>query len=91
MIKKNNVLSFLMIMLISWGILSANQRVVVVEGVLHYGVTNMPGAVPRTSTYALSNATLPYLVKLADQGVLEAIRNDVALAKGVNTFKGQIT
>lgn len=63
----------------------------VVEGVLHYGVTNMPGAVPRTSTYALSNATLPYMMKLADHGVHEALRFDPALAKGVNTFHGKLT
>jgi alanine dehydrogenase len=63
----------------------------VVEGVLHYGVTNMPGAVPRTSTYALSNATLPYVMKLAEQGVTDAVRNDPALAKGVNIFGGKVT
>lgn len=63
----------------------------VVEGVLHYGVSNMPGAVPRTSTYALSNATLPYVMKLAEEGVLDAVRKDPALAKGVNTYNGKIT
>ncbi|MFH1672781.1 MAG: alanine dehydrogenase [Pseudomonadota bacterium] len=63
----------------------------VVEGVIHYGVTNMPGAVPRTSTYALSNATLPYMMKLADHGVHEALRAEPALAKGVNTFHGKLT
>jgi len=68
-----------------------SDPVYVVDGVLHYGVTNIPGAVPRTSTYALSNATLPYLVKLADQGISEAIRNDPALAKGVNIYKGKVT
>jgi alanine dehydrogenase len=62
-----------------------------VDGVLHYCVANMPGAVPRTSTYALSNATLPYMVKLAQMGVVDAIRNDTALAKGVNTYKGAVT
>jgi alanine dehydrogenase len=61
------------------------------EGVLHYGVTNMPGAVPRTSTYALSSATLPYIVRLADNGILEAIRMGTSLAKGVNIHKGKIT
>jgi alanine dehydrogenase len=61
------------------------------EGVVHYGVTNMPGAVPRTSTYALSNATLPYLMKLANHGVIEAVQKDEALAKGVNTYMGKIT
>ena len=61
------------------------------DGVLHYGVTNMPGAVPRTSTYALSNVTLPYLMKLAEEGISEAIRNDAALAKGVNVYNGKVT
>jgi len=61
------------------------------EGVLHYGVTNMPGAVPRTSTYALSNATLPYMVKLANMGAETAIQANPALAKGVNSYKGKIT
>jgi alanine dehydrogenase len=62
-----------------------------VDGVLHYCVANMPGAVPRTSTYALSNATLPYVVKLAGMGAEAAIRADSALARGVNTCKGKIT
>ncbi len=63
----------------------------VVDGILHYGVTNMPGAVPRTSTYALSNATLQYVMKLAEEGVLDAVRNDPALARGVNVYRGKIT
>jgi alanine dehydrogenase len=63
----------------------------VVDGILHYGVSNMPGAVPRTSTYALSNAILPYLMQLAEQGVLNALRNDPALAKGVNVYQGKVT
>jgi len=62
-----------------------------VDGVIHYGVTNMPGAVPRTSTYALSNATLPYIIKMAAQSVVDALRGDPALRKGVNTHKGKIT
>ncbi|HEV7682957.1 MAG TPA: alanine dehydrogenase [Pyrinomonadaceae bacterium] len=62
-----------------------------VEGVLHYCVANMPGAVPRTSTFALTNATLPYALKLANQGFLEAISNDVGLKAGVNTFAGHCT
>jgi alanine dehydrogenase len=62
-----------------------------VDGVVHYCVANMPGAVPRTSTYALSNATLPYVVKLANMGVEAAIRADVGLAKGVNTYKSKVT
>jgi len=63
----------------------------VIDGIVHYGVTNMPGAVPRTSTYALSNATLPYLMKLAGQGLLDALRNSPGLTKGVNVFQGKIT
>jgi alanine dehydrogenase len=62
-----------------------------VDGVIHYCVTNMPGAVPRTSTYALSNVTLPYAQKLADQGFDAAVRSDAALAKGVNAYAGRIT
>lgn len=62
-----------------------------VDGVVHYCVANMPGAVPRTSTYALSNATLPYAVRLANMGAEAAVRADPALAKGVNTHKGKIT
>jgi alanine dehydrogenase len=62
-----------------------------VDGVIHYCVANMPGAVPRTSTYALSNATLPYIAKLADLGVEKAVQTDPALAKGVNICRGQVT
>ncbi|MBL7184412.1 MAG: alanine dehydrogenase [Anaerolineae bacterium] len=61
------------------------------EGVIHYCVTNMPGAVPRTSTYALTNATLPYALRLANLGFVEAVKNDAALAKGVNVYKGNVT
>jgi len=69
---------------------SHSDPVYLVDGVIHYCVTNMPGAVPRTSTYALSNATLPYVVRLANHGFAEAQR-DLALAKGVNTYAGHIT
>lgn len=62
-----------------------------VEGVLHYCVANMPGAVPRTSTFALTNATLPYALKLANQGFLEAIRSDSGLKAGVNSYAGHCT
>lgn len=62
----------------------------VVDGVVHYCVTNMPGAVPRTSTFALSNVTLPYGVYLAEHGI-EAFRKDPVLAKGVNVYDGKIT
>lgn len=68
-----------------------SQPTFLVDGVVHYGVTNMPGAVPRTSTYALSNATLPYAVLLADEGFPGAIRRNRALARGVNTYRGYIT
>jgi alanine dehydrogenase len=62
-----------------------------VEGVLHYCVANMPGAVPRTSTFALTNATLPYALKLANKGFLQAIASDPGLKEGVNTFAGECT
>ncbi|MDR3641066.1 MAG: alanine dehydrogenase [Humidesulfovibrio sp.] len=62
----------------------------VVDGVVHYGVANMPGAVPRTSTFALVNQTLPYAIKLAAKGV-DALREDPALALGLNTYKGKLT
>ncbi|MGH9944214.1 MAG: alanine dehydrogenase [Pyrinomonadaceae bacterium] len=62
-----------------------------VEGVLHYCVANMPGAVPRTSTFALTNATLPYALKLANRGFLEAISSDEGLKEGVNTYAGKLT
>jgi alanine dehydrogenase len=62
-----------------------------VSGVTHYCVANMPGAVPRTSTYALSNATLSYVVRLANQGIAPALRQDLGLAKGLNTYRGHVT
>jgi alanine dehydrogenase len=62
-----------------------------VEGVLHYCVANMPGAVPRTSTFALTNATLPYALKLANKGFVEAINSDPGLKEGVNTYAGYVT
>ncbi len=68
-----------------------SDPIIMVDGVILYCVANMPGAVPRTSTYALSNATLPYAVKLANLGAEAAVRADPALAKGVNTYKGKIT
>lgn len=61
-----------------------------VDGVIHYAVTNMPAAVPYTGTRALSNVTLPYVAALAERGIA-AIREDPALARGVNTFRGQVT
>ncbi len=65
--------------------------VYVEEGVIHYCVTNMPGAVPNTSTFALTNATLPYLLKIAKLGVEEAAKSDNAICKGINTYKGMLT
>lgn len=62
-----------------------------VEGVLHYCVANMPGAVPRTSTFALTNATLPYALKLANKGFIDAINSDPGLKEGVNTYAGRLT
>jgi alanine dehydrogenase len=61
-----------------------------VSGVVHYGVTNMPALVPRTSTFALTNATLPYALELADRGVRAAVRTNPALAKGVNVCRGSL-
>jgi alanine dehydrogenase len=65
--------------------------VYVVEGVTHYCVANMPGAVPVTSTKALTNATLPYVEAIADHGLAEAVARDPALAKGVNVLDGKVT
>jgi alanine dehydrogenase len=62
----------------------------VVHDVVHYCVGNMPGAVPHTSTYALTNATMPYVISLADKGLQGAVRDDPALAKGVNVHKGSV-
>ncbi len=62
-----------------------------VDGVIHYCVTNMPGAVPRTSTFALSNVTLPYALELADLGLEAAARKDPVLAKGINILNGAVT
>jgi alanine dehydrogenase len=63
----------------------------VVDGVIHYCVANMPGAVPRTSTFALTNATLPYVRALADLGWQAAFRRDAGLAAGLNVHAGNIT
>jgi alanine dehydrogenase len=62
-----------------------------VDDVVHYAVGNMPGAVPRTSTYALTNVTLPYVLAIASAGAEGAIRNDPALSLGVNTWDGSLT
>lgn len=69
---------------------SHSDPVFEVDGVIHYCVTNMPGAVPRTSTLALSNVTLPYGITIADRGFDDAIRSDPDLAKGVNVLDGHV-
>jgi alanine dehydrogenase len=63
----------------------------VVDGVVHYCVTNMPGAVPHTSTLALTNSTFPYLLRLANLGAREALKQDAGLADGLNTWLGTLT
>ncbi|HVC47868.1 MAG TPA: alanine dehydrogenase [Terracidiphilus sp.] len=63
----------------------------VVDGVVHYCVTNMPGAVPHTSTLALTNSTFPYLMRLANHGAREALKQDAGLAAGLNTWMGALT
>jgi alanine dehydrogenase len=63
----------------------------VVHDVVHYCVGNMPGAVPNTSTYALTNVTLPYAISIAEAGLEHALRNDPALALGLNTHAGSLT
>ena len=61
------------------------------HGVVHYSVPNMPGAVPRTSTFALSNATMPYALQIANKGAEAAMRDNAALLKGLNVYKGKMT
>ena len=68
-----------------------SEPVYVVDGVTHYCVANMPGAVPITSTKALTNATLPYVEEIADYGLAEAVGRDLALARGVNVVGGRVT
>ena len=63
----------------------------VVDGIIHYGVANMPGGVPRTSTLALTNATFPYALTLASKGWKRALREDAALLKGLNVAEGKVT
>jgi len=68
-----------------------DQPTYIVEHIVHYGVTNMPGAVGRTSTFALTNATLPYALQLADLGYQKACRLDPGLAEGINIERGKVT
>ncbi|MDW8050858.1 MAG: alanine dehydrogenase [Armatimonadota bacterium] len=63
----------------------------IVDGIVHYAVSNMPGAVARTSTYALTNATMPYVLRLAERGWQEACREDSALRHGLNIVQGKVT
>lgn len=63
----------------------------IVDGVVHYCVSNMPGAVPRTSTFALNNATLPFVLALANHGFKQAMRQDPHLLNGLNVYKGRLT
>jgi alanine dehydrogenase len=68
-----------------------NEPVYEAYGVLHYAVGNMPGAVPYTSTYALTNATLPYVLEVALRGAAGAVHAEPSLASGVNTAAGHVT
>jgi alanine dehydrogenase len=68
-----------------------DEPVYTVEGVIHYCVANMPGAVPITSTRALTNVTLPYIEAIADHGTIDAVRRDAELARGVNILGGHVT
>ncbi len=68
-----------------------SEPVYEVDGVLHYCVSNMPAAVPRTSTFALTNATFPYLIELANKGLEQACLDHPAIAEGVNTYQGHLT
>ena len=68
-----------------------SEPVYTVDGVVHYCVTNMPGAMPRTSTFALTNATVPYIRKIASLGMKNAILENPFLKDGVNVYKGQVT
>jgi alanine dehydrogenase len=68
-----------------------DQPVFKVDNVIHYCVTNMPGAVPRTATFALTNVTLSYALKIANQGLKAAVDSDPALAKGINVYRNHVT
>lgn len=72
-------------------ITSHDEPIFVKHGVLHYTVPNMPGAVPRTSTTGLTNATVPYILEIANKGYEQAIKDNEALRKGVNTMQGNVT
>lgn len=69
---------------------SHSNPVFEIDGVIHYGVTNMPGAVPRTSTFALTNATLPFAIEIAEKGIEQAAQDSQALMEGINVYKGKL-
>jgi alanine dehydrogenase len=70
---------------------SFKDPIYIYEGIIHYCVTNMPSAVARTSTFALTNVTLPYVLQIANKGVKQALRENPVLAKGLNTIEGKVT
>lgn len=70
---------------------SHGEPTYIVDGVVHYCVSNIPGAVPRTATKALNNATLPFVLRLANEGVEAALANDARLGRGLNVFDGKVT
>jgi alanine dehydrogenase len=70
---------------------SHKSPIYMVDGVVHYCVANMPGAVARTSTMALTNATLPYAVEIADKGWKQACRDNLEIQKGANVVQGKVT
>jgi alanine dehydrogenase len=68
-----------------------DDPIYIIDNIVHYCVANMPGAVPRTSTYALTNATFPYVLALANKGLKKALTENTALKRGLNVHKGQLT
>ena len=68
-----------------------SEPVYIVDGIVHYGVANMPGAVPYTSTVALTNATLPYVLEIANKGFKDVVQPNKEICLGVNVYKGFIT
>jgi len=68
-----------------------DQPVYTVDNVIHYCVANMPGAVPRTATFALTNVTISYALKIANQGLETAVASDPTLAKGINIYRSHVT
>jgi alanine dehydrogenase len=62
-----------------------------IDGIVHYAVSNMPGALPRTASLALTNATLPYVLEIADKGWKKALQENSAIKRGANVVKGHVT